>query len=821
MVVPRATTPLEASSGAIGVLTDLRITVRALAAKPAFASIVVLTLALGLGACSAVFSVIHAVLLRPLPFTDPENIVLLGEFSQSSDTHFVSPITFDDWKTRHQAFEEIAAFRYWETVNLEDAAGDPEPITLTTGTDNFFRTLGLAPLIGRTYREEQSPQGGSEAVISHELWRRRYASDPNVLGRVIRIRGTPTTIVGVMPPMPTALSIGWGDVWTCLYRYDIQQQRATKYRSRYLTVIARLAPSVSLDQATTRMEALQRQLWMEPTSVAEGFVVRLQPLTDVLNGGVRLPLLAVGGAVAMLLLVACTNAATLMLVRTSSRRRETAMRLALGARPVRVVRLLVLEGVILAFAGGAAGLAVAWIAVRALSRIGTAIPRFSEAHIGIEVVGLAAALSMLTALLCSALPLLELGRTSLAGVLSESGRSGTASPHAHRWREALVALQVALACLLLISGTLLLRSFASLLRVDPGFDAERAVYLYLYLPGSRYPDAATYARFYRELVRRLETVPTVEAAGALLYFPYKPKLWPASIEVEGVPVPEGQEAVVYYNQIAGNYFRAMGIPLEGGRLPTEREIWDEDAVPVTVVNKTLARRLFGDATPIGRRIRSGTNAPWLEIIGVVGDVRQQRLDIPPAPEYYTTFKQMPMPFQSVVARGKGNRPVSVTEVRDVMRQVDPGVALANLMPLDQWVQIHTRERQFALSVLAAFAILALALGAVGVYGAVSYAVAQRGREIGIRLALGATPGGVRTQVLADGLRVVLIGTGVGVLAALASTPILRRLLYGIGPLDPVTYLGVPLLLVVVAVVACWWPARAASRVPLGQTLRSE
>jgi putative ABC transport system permease protein len=287
--------------------SDLRVTLRALAAKPGFAGIVVVTLALGLGAAITVFSVVNTVWLRPLPFDSPSRILLLGEVSPSSDARFVAPVTFDDWRARQQAFEEIAAFRYWETVNLEDTSADPESITLTTGTDNLFRALGVSPLIGRTYREEQNPQGGSEAVISYELWRRRYHGDPSVIGRPIRIRGTATTIVGVMPPLPRAVSVGWGDVWTCLYRYNIQQQRATGYRSRYLTVVGRLAPGVSREQATTRMEALQRQLWTEPTSVAEGFDVRLQPITDVLMGGVRLPLLVVSGAVVALLIAACAN----------------------------------------------------------------------------------------------------------------------------------------------------------------------------------------------------------------------------------------------------------------------------------------------------------------------------------------------------------------------------------------------------------------------------------------------------------------------------------------------------------------------------------
>jgi putative ABC transport system permease protein len=798
---------------------DLRVTIRALLRKPSFTAIVVLTLALGLGAATAVFSVTSAVLLRPLPFADADRVLILGEFSPSSSTRFVAPVTYDDWRTRQQAFEELAAFRYWETVNLEDTTGDPEPITLTTGTDNLFRALGVAPLFGRTYREEQIREGGSEAVISHELWTRRYQKDPGVLGRVIRIRGTTTTIVGVMPPIPASAAVGWGDVWTCLYRYNIAQQRATGYRSRYLTVVGRLAPGISVEQATTRMEALQRQLWTEPTSVAEGFDVRLQPLADLLLGPSRLPLLVVSGAVAALLLVACANVATLMLVRTSSRRRETATRLALGAGPSRVVRLLVLEGVVLALAGGVVGLGIAWASIRALAGIGTALPRFGEAGLTPGTIGFALALSGAVALMCAVAPSFELGRSNLSGVLTETGRSGTASRRAQRLRHLLVGLQIAMACLLLIAGSLLLRSFANVLRVDPGFDAERATYFDLYIPGSRYPDDASYVRSYRDLIRELEAMPSVEAAGSLLYFPYKPKLWPASIEIEGSPVPEGQEPVVYYNQIAGGYFDAMKIPLEAGRLPSEQEIW-EGGSRVIVVNRAFARRLFGEASPIGRRIRSGRDEPWSEIIGIVGDVRQQRLDIPAEPEYYTMFQRMPMPFQSLVVRGRG-RTVPVGDVRRAVQRLDPGVALANLMPLSEWVRLHTRERQFAVWVLATFAALALGLGAVGVYGAVSYSVEQRGREMGIRLALGETPRGLRAHVLRDGMRVVAVGILAGILGSIAATPIMQRLLFGVAPFDPLVYLGVPTLLVAVAALACWRPASAAARIEVTDALRIE
>jgi predicted permease len=370
---------------------------------------------------------------------------------------------------------------------------------------------------------------------------------------------------------------------------------------------------------------------------------------------------------------------------------------------------------------------------------------------------------------------------------------------------------------LLILGSLLVRSLVNVLRVDPGFDAASAIYIDRYLPNSRYPDNTSYTRFYRDLMRTLSEMPDVEAAGALLYFPFKPKLWPVSITVEGRGMEPGTGPIVFYNQIAGDYFKAMDIPLERGRWFTEREIWEAGGARVIVINRTMARQLFGADDPIGRRLGNGDNA--LEIIGVVGDVRQQRLDTAPSPEYYTTFRQMPMPFQSVVVRGRNGRAPTAAQMREAVHGVDPGLALANLMPLEQWVVLHTRERQFALSILTLFGALAVSIGTVGVFGAVSYAAAQRRREIGLRLALGASPRNVRRLVQGDAMWLLASGIAAGVVLTATITPVARGLLYGVSSLDPLSYLGVPALLLLAGLAASWWPARTAARSPLADVLR--
>ncbi|HEV3062436.1 MAG TPA: ABC transporter permease [Vicinamibacterales bacterium] len=790
---------------------DFRYTFRSLISRPGYGTMVVLTLALAIGANTAIFSALQAVLLKPLPFRQPDRLVVVGESAPAIEAQFVSPITYDDWKTRNEAFEDLAAFRYWETANLEDATGEPESINFVTATANFFSVLGVQPLIGRSYKDQQSKGGGSEAVISYDLWKRRYNGDPAVIGRAIRVRGTSATVVGVMPQVALNLSVGWGDVWTCLYRYNIQEQRATSYKARYLAIVGRLKPGLSIEQARIRMTTLQHQLWREPTSVAAGYDVRLVPIGDTLTGQVRLGLLALFGAVGIVLLIACANISNLMLARAASRRRETATRLALGASPAQLVRLLLVETLTLAGCGSIAGLGAAWASLILLRQLRPDIPRISEAALTPGVFGFTAAIGLGAALLCSLAPLLELRRGNLRESMNEGGRGGSGGAGSRRTRAVLVACQMALACALLVTGGLLLRSLQNVLRVDPGFRPERAILFDLYLPSSRYPGAAQQTRFYRNLTRSLEETPGVQAAGALLYFPFRPKLWLSPVWVEDAPVAPGDEPIVYYNLVAGNYFEAMGIPLKSGRWPTEREIWEEDRA--VVVNEAFARQVLAGKEPIGRRIRSGEEANrWHEVVGIVGDVRQRRLDEPSKPEMYETFSTMPMPFVSMVVRTTRPAEQMLGVVRNVVRQADAGLAVANLAPVADYVDAHTADRRFALLLLGAFAALAVLLGGTGVYSVMSYSVAQRRREIAIRLALGAEPVGVRSMVVRDALRVVIAGTLIGLVVAAVAARAMQRLLFGVGSLDPLTYVAVPIGLVAIAAFAAWLPALRAGRV---------
>jgi len=798
---------------------DLRHACRALARQPGYTTVVVVTLALAIGANTIMFSVVQAVLLNPLPFRDPDRIAVLGERSKSIDTDFVSPITFDDWRTRNEAFSEMAAFRYWETVNLEDPSGEPESINLVTATANFFDVLGTPPLLGRTFKDEQNKVGGSEAVISYELWTRRFHRNPAVLGTSIRIRGAQTSVVGVMPPSSLKLSLGWGDAWTCLYRYNVAEQRATGYRARYLAVVGRLKDGVSFEQARIRMETLQAQLSRESTSVASGYDVRLKSVRDVLSGNVRLSVTVLSAAVGLLLMIACANVANLMLARASARQRETAVRRALGAGTSQLVQLVIVESLLLCLLGAAIGAGLARAALVLIGQFQPNIPRIADASLTPGVLLATTAIAIVAALLCSVAPLLDVRRQDLRDVLNAGGRSASGGPAARRARSLLVASQMALASMLLVGGGLLFRSLENLIRVDPGFRATDAVLFDLSLPSSRYSDAASQTTFYRALTRDLSETPGVRAAGGLLYFVYRPKLWLTTAWPDGTQPLDGQAPVVFFNLVAGEYFTAMGIPLKAGRLPDAREMWDQPRG--LVVNETLARQLYPTGDAIGKQLRTGEGGPAREIIGVVGDVRQKRLDEPAKPELYTTFSSMPMPFLSIVVRTRGEAGSMLDTIRGVVRKRDPGLAVSGLTPLDRYVAAHTSERRFAFALLGLSGVLAVGVGAIGLYGVVSYSVAQRRREIAIRLALGAVPGGVRSMVVRDALRVVGSGTAVGLAGAAIAGRFMQGLLFGVTGLDPFTYVVVPTALVCVALAASWIPALKASRVDAIGSLRGE
>ena len=798
---------------------QVRLSFRSLWKRPGFSAVVVLTLGLGIGANSAIFSVVHAVLLNPLPFREAHRVAMLSEHSRTMDTGLVSPITYDDWEHRNEVFSEIAAFRHWENRTLEFPGAPPEPILQVTASPSYFHVLGFEPLFGRTHGAERSG-GVNDAVLSHELWRRRFAASRDVLGRTIRISGASFVIVGVMPPAPHDLAIGWGDVWTPIHWYNMQYNRATSYRARYLRVLGRLKPGLTMAQAQARMDLLQNQLWQEATSVAKGYNVRVQSLQDALVGRFRPALLALLGAVVFVLLTACANVANLMLARGMARDREIAIRRALGARTATLAGELLVESSLLALFGAALGLMFAYWGLWLLKYgLAAQVPRLSEASLDLPVIAFAVVLSAAAALLFSIAPMFGSASRDVHEALKESGRGGTASLRQERTRAILVAAEFAFAALLLVGAGLLLKSFAALLQIQPGFETRGRYTADIVIPADQYKDNTRRVAFYRELLRRLNETQGVHASGGSLYFPCRGKLWLTAVWRDGQTVAKGDEPIVYFNLYAGDYFKAMGIPLLRGRLPAGRELWEPS--DTIVINESMARQLFGDIDPIGQRLRSGEEGPGKQIVGVVGDVRQKSLDEAPKAEYYEPFSQMPMTFLTIVIASDLPPSTVFSALRSIVRDRDPGAVPATLTPLGELAANTITNRRLAMLLMLLFAGLALSLSAVGAYGVMSYAVQQRTAEIGIRMALGAEPGNILQLLIGQGMRTALLGTWAGLLAALALANVLASLLYNVRSFDWTVDGGILAVAAIVSLTASYIPARRATRIDPLRALRQE
>jgi putative ABC transport system permease protein len=765
------------------------------------------------------FSVVYGVLLAPLPLAEPERIAILSEYTPGVENSLVSPITYEDWSLRSPLFEELAAFRFWENRTIEIDGADPVPVLHITPTADYFRALGWSPAIGRTHGEEKA--GVNEAVLSHDLWMRLFQGDRNVLGKSIRISGASFVVVGVMPPIHKDISLGLGDVWTPVHRYDIAKRRLTSYRSRYFRVIGRLKKGVTIAQAQTQMTALQQQLALETTSVAKGYNVRVETLEDGTSGAIRPYLLASFGAVAFVRLIACANVANLMLTRAAARSKEFAVRMAMGANRRQLAGSALAESFVLALFGGGIGLVLGYYGLFLMKlHVAASIPRLAVVEMNWPVLLFAAAVVIVCALLFCLTPVLAFDLAGLQSALKESGRSGAGGVHRQRIRALLVASEIALAVLLLTSAGLLLKSFARLLEVHPGFETADRVTADVILPVKQFEEVPGRTSYYRDLFRRLKFTPGIRAAGGSLYFPCRPKLWLSTVWVEGSPVEEGLEPIVYYNLFAGDYFTAMGIPLRQGRLPTEAEMWEDHRNNV-LINETMARQLFTGSDPIGKRFKTGKDGNWLTIIGVVGDVRQQSLDRPPKSEFYVPFSSMPMPFLTLVASAPDSAAQAIPALRAAVQEGIADVKVHNLTTLDHVTHDTVAGRRIAFGLILLFALLSVSLATVGIYGVMSYAVSQRTSELGVRLALGATPATVWKLVTWQGLKTAMAGVGVGVIFSLLAGRAMGSLLFSVAPWDLHVYLTVPAVALLVAVAASLMPACRASRVDPLTALRHE
>ncbi|AKJ07005.1 putative permease [Archangium gephyra] len=796
---------------------DVRYALRMLRHAPGFALVAVLTLGLGIGATTAIFSVVRGVLMRPLPFAEPERLVRMWQAnpSQGVARGEVSPLDFADWKARQRSFEDMGTWWYVEGMSGSNLSGDGEPQRLPAAyvNDGFFSTLGVAPVLGRALLAgEHQPGHNAVAVISHGLWQRRFGGDRTLLGRTLTLDGLPITVVGVMPPgfsFPSERV----DVWlsdSLIEESGIPRQRQVRWQS----VVARLKPGVSLETARTEMNGVARQLAEEyPATNVQTSAVTVVPLHEAVTGDVRAGLMVLLGAVGFLLLIACVNVANLMLTRATARERELAVRAALGAGPVRLMGQLLTESLVLALLGGAFGLLLAvWGTELLLAFSVKQLPRLHEVRVDGAVLGFAMGATLFTGVLFGLLPALRAGSPQLAPVLKAAGR-GTAGGGGARLRGALVVTEVALAVVLMAGAGLAVRSLMSLLSVEPGFRAEGAVVVSF----SSSPAGRTSRQYLAEVLERVREVPGVQVAGTTRNLPLEGSGEPAPLVLPGQSQESAADAPrVNYLFVSNDYFRAMGIPLLRGRAFTTL---DREGPPAMMVNDAFVRRFFPGEDVVGKAIQWGdATAP---IVGVVGDVRQESLSEPAPPLVYVHVLQQSRSSVNLVVRGEGAPLQLAAAVRQAIWSVNPNQTITRITTLEEVVGGSVARPRLIAALLGLFAVLALVLGAVGIYGVLAYTVGQRQREIGVRLALGARPAEVLGMVLRNGMRLAGLGVALGVAGALVLSRVMSSILFGVAPHDPLTFGAVAVVLLGVALVACLVPARRAMRVDPAVSLRAE
>ena len=792
-------------------LRDLSYGFRMLAKSPGFTAVAVLALALGIGANSAIFSTVNAMLLRPLPYKDSERLVEVWEHRplQNRDRTVVSPAEFIHWREQAKSFEHIAAISF--VLHNLTGDGEPEQIQSVQVSASFFPLLGVSPIAGRTFLEEEDQPGRNRvAVISYGLWQRRFGGDPAIVDQQITLDGNKFTVVGIMPSgfqFPQLVEL-WEPIAFPAAARDSQS-------NHYLEVFARVKPELGIEQAQAEMAGIASLLEQARPDSSTGHQVRLVSLHEQIVGDSRAALLVLLAAVAFVLLIACANVANLMLARAASRQKEMAIRTALGAGRWRIVRQLLVESLLLASIGGALGLLLAWWGIDllvALAPDGT--PRLDEIKLDASVFGFTLVISLLTGVLFGLAPAMQSSRPDLNEALKEGGRGSTEGARRNRLRSALVITEVALTLVLMVGAGLMLKSFYRLSKVDPGYDPSNLLTMEITLPGSKYAKSAQTLAFYDELLRRVESLHEVRAAGAVDVLPLSGNNSSSTVTIEGQPpAPPGERPAANRRIITPNYFRAMGMSLLEGRAFTPNDT--DQATRVTIISETMARRFWPGQKALGKRFKFGApenNNPWMEIVGVVADVKHTSLNEETRPETYLPITQSPTRAMTLVTRTTNDPFDMVPVLRGQVLEVDQDQPVGSVASMEQLVSRSLAPWRFSMMLLGSFAALALVLAAVGIYGVISYSVAQRTHEIGIRMALGAQSADVLKQVVGKGMTLVLIGVGLGVAAAVALTQLISTLLYSVSPTDVTTFTIISLALAGVALAACFVPARRATKV---------
>ena len=806
---------------------DIRFALRALGRSPGLTAAAVVTLALGVGAVTAIFSAVNAVMLRPLPFYEPDRLVMLWE--ESAERGWVrtsaAPANFLDWREQVPGLEAAAAYaEFNERITLLGERG-PELLSSALVTGDFFDVLGVHAQVGRGFRAEETwRSAGPVAVLSDRAWRTRFGADPRVVGRTVELDGRRVEIVGVMA---AGFAFPWEhiDVWRPLDWSVADRNQPWFRRAHWLRAIGRLEPGVTLDQAGEQLSVVAGRLREQYPETNATLGAGMTPLREFLVGDTRTPLLILLGAVTLLLLISCANVGNLLLVQAGNRAREMSVRLALGAGRMRLIRQAVTESLVLSFVGGAAGLAVGAIGTRLLAEMLPAgILRVNEFGMDWRVLGFVLLVVVASGLIFGIAPALWSAGRQPGEALRDGGRSGGQGKRSRRWGSSLVVGEVALALLLSIGAGLLVRSFVELQRVDPGFEPDGVVAVSLLLPEARYDSATKVHAFFDQLVERVRVLPGVSDAAVVRQLPLDHPSWSSGLAIAGRPVTAASQAVdIVHREISSDYFRTLRVPLLSGRPFTRAD--GAGAPLVVIINQALARAHFAGQDPIGQRIsfdrEPDSTSSWYTVVGVVGSEHQRSPAEEPLMEVFSPLHQENMRGMVLVARTAGDPTATAPAIHRIVADLDPALAIRSTQTLNEVAAKSVAFQRFLMTLLVAFAGVGATLAVVGVYGVLAQVVRQRTREMGIRIALGARTGDVQWLVVRHGLVLAGVGLGIGAAAALGATRVVRGLLYGIPAVDPVTFAVAVGALGVTVVAASWLPARRASRADPAVALRAE
>jgi putative ABC transport system permease protein len=805
---------------------DLRYGIRALLKSRGFAVVAVIALALGIGATTAIFSVVDAVLLRPLPYKNPERLALIWHSYPQINLPQASICVpcYAEYRDLTSSFEQVATTTGW-AINLT-GIGEPERLQGNRVSFNYFPALGAEPALGRTFLEEEDKPGNNLVVVlSHGFWVRRLGADPNILGTTLTLGGQSYTIIGIMPadftgPQPV-------DLWSPI-AFTQEELAPTNHGNEYLTVIARLKPGVTLGQAQAEMSTLADQL--RPQFYGANWGITLVSLREQLVGDIRFALWMLLAIVVCVLLIACANVANLLLARATSRQKEMSIRAALGASRMRVVRQLLTESVLLAMLGGVCGLALAYFGIRLIvtgvpQNISNSIVGWKQIGLNPEVLGFTFIVSVLTGVVFGLVPAFQASKTDLHDSLKEGGRTGSEGGRRNLMRSVLVVFEVAITLVVLIVAGLLIRSFGRLQEVNPGFNPQNVLTMQLSLPRSKYAENNQMSAFYDQVLEQIKALPGAQSAAFGTNLPMSGNNSSASFSVEGLQVAQGESSPHGDpHMVSADYFKTMEIPMLSGRYFDDRD--SKDSLPVTIVDETLANRYWPDQDPIGKRIAAffdsrNNQLNWRTVVGVVKNVKRYGLDGKIKEQYYFPQSQSPQRSMYLLVRSTADPTGLAASIRDTIHNVDKDQPIFRVMTMEQVVSNSVAQKRFSMMLLVIFAAVALLLAAVGIYGVMSYSVTQRSHEIGIRMALGAQQSDVMKMVVRQGMTITLIGVTIGIVGASIVTRFMSSLLFGVGARDLLTFVAIPVILAGVALGACFIPARRATKVDPMIALRYE